>query len=327
MRRYQFRYLPERPVPPGVNQIPQLHVHERSVISGAEILTGAPREPQGIHTTAHRGGHIRIAPSGKWVRLNLAELWAYRDLFFFLVWRDIKVRYAQTVLGAAWAVLQPVTSMVVFTVIFGRFVRVPSEGIPYPVFSLAAIVPWTYFSSALSGASNSLINNSSLITKVYFPRLVIPIAPILAALVDFTIAAMVLLLVMLGFGRVPTAATALLLPFPVLLMMMTALGTGCWLSALNVQYRDIKHVTGFLVQVWMYASPIVYPLSLVPQDYRLLYAINPMAGAIAGFRAALLGTAGPSTLELAISFASALLLLVSGMLYFRRTEKVFADVI
>jgi lipopolysaccharide transport system permease protein len=261
------------------------------------------------------------------VRLNLSELWAYRGLFFFLVWRDIKVRYAQTVFGTAWAVLQPVTSMVVFTVIFGRFVRVSSEGVPYPVFSLAGVVPWTYFSSALSGASNSLVSNTSLITKVYFPRLVIPGAPVLAALVDFAIASVVLLLVMLGFGRLPNLVTALLLPFPVLLMMMTALGVGCWLSALNIQYRDIKHVTGFLVQVWMYASPIVYPLAVVPQAYRTLYAINPMASAIAGFRAALLGTPGPSAVELAISLGSATVLLLSGVLYFRRTERIFADVI
>jgi lipopolysaccharide transport system permease protein len=274
-----------------------------------------------------RPRHVRITASGRWAPLNLPELWAYRGLCFFLVWRDVKVRYAQTVLGGAWAVLQPVLSMVVFTVIFGRFVRVPSEGVPYPVFSLAGLVPWTYFSSALSGASNSLFNNASLITKIWFPRLVIPSAPVLAALVDFGIALVVLLLVMLGFGLLPSPISALLLPLPVILMMMTALGAGCWLSALNIQYRDVKHLTGFLVQLWMYGSPIVYPLALVPAAYRPLYALNPMAGAIAGFRAALLGTPGPSAVELAISFAAGTVLLLSGVLYFRRTERIFADVI
>jgi lipopolysaccharide transport system permease protein len=292
--------------------------------SGAELLA-APEEagPQPLPIGAR---HVRIAAGGKWAALNLSELWAYRGLFFFLVWRDVKVRYAQTVLGAAWAVLQPVLSMVVFTVIFGRLIRVPSEGIPYPVFSLAGLVPWTYFSSALGGASNSLISSASLITKVYFPRLVIPSGPVLAALVDFGIALMVLLLVMLGFGRLPPV-TSFLLIFPVLMMMMTALGTGCWLSALNIQYRDIKHVTGFLVQIWMYASPIVYPLTVVPPGYRGLYAINPMASAIGGFRAALLGTPGPSALEYMISLVAATALLVSGVFYFRRTERIFADVI
>jgi lipopolysaccharide transport system permease protein len=216
--------------------------------------------------------------------------------------------------------------MVVFTVIFGRFVKVPSEGVPYPVFSLSGVVAWTYFSTALTGASNSLVSSTGLITKVYFPRLVIPSAPVLAALVDFAIAAVVLLLVMLGFGVAPNFSTVLLLLLPVLLIMMTALGTGCWLSALNIQYRDIKHVTGFLIQIWMYASPIVYPLALVPQEYRQLYMLNPMAGAISLFRAALLGTPGPSAVELAISAGSAMVLLVSGALYFRRTERVFADV-
>ncbi|HMH57039.1 MAG TPA: ABC transporter permease [Gemmatimonadales bacterium] len=270
--------------------------------------------------------HVHIAPSRGWLRLNLAELWAYRGLLFFLVWRDVKVRYAQTVLGATWAVLQPVFSMVVLTVIFGRFIRVPSEGVPYPVFSLSGLVAWSYFSSALGGASNSLVQNAGLITKVYFPRLVIPGAATLAALVDFAIALVVLLIVMLGFGLLPNPLAILILPFMVLLMMMTALGTGCWLSALNIQYRDFRHVTGFLVQMWMYASPIVYPLSVVPHAYRPLYTINPMASAISGFRAALLGTPGPSAAELAIAFGSATVLLLSGLFYFQRTERGFADV-
>jgi homopolymeric O-antigen transport system permease protein len=291
--------------------------------SRAKLLASMSEEPSSTAPT-YSGRHVRITPSRPWVRLGLGELWEYRELFFFLVWRDVKARYAQTVLGAAWAVLQPVLSMVVLTVIFGR---VPSEGVPYPVFSLAGIVAWTYFATALTGASNSLINNTGLITKVYFPRLVIPSAPVLAALVDLAIALAVLLLILLGFGWTPRPMALLILPLPLLLMMTTALGAGCWLCALNVQYRDVKHVTDFLVQLWLYASPIVYPLAIVPPSLRTFYAINPMAGAIAGFRAGLLGTPGPSAVEYGISLASAVALLVSGILYFRRTERVFADVI
>jgi lipopolysaccharide transport system permease protein len=295
--------------------------------SRAEPLPSSSEAPTPA-ARARTQRHVRVEPSTPWLRLGLRELWEYRELFLFLVWRDIKARYAQTVLGAAWAVLQPVLSMVVFSVIFGRFMKIPSEGVPYPLFSLSAVVAWTYFATALTGASNSLINNTGLITKVYFPRLVIPSAPVLAALVDFVIALIVLLVILLGFGWMPSSAMfLLLLPFPLLLMMMTALGVGCWLCALNVQYRDVKHVTDFLVQLWMYASPIVYPLTVVPAAYRTLYFINPMAGAIAGFRSALLGTPGPSQLEYVISLTSAVALLGTGLLYFRRTERIFADVI
>jgi lipopolysaccharide transport system permease protein len=294
--------------------------------SGAELLTHAPERSTTTPSPQPSRRHVRIGAPGTRVWVELAELWQYRGLFFFLVWRDIKVRYAQTVLGATWAVLAPVFSMVVLTVIFGRLVRVPSDGVPYPVFSLSGVVAWGYFSSALGGASNSLVSNVGLITKVYFPRLVIPGAAVLAALVDFAIALVVLLLVMLGFGLLPNPMAALVLPLVMLIMMMTALGTGCWLSALNIQYRDVRQITGFLVQMWMYASPIVYPLSVVPHAYRPLYAMNPMAGAIAGFRAALLGTPGPSPAELTIALGSAAVLLLSGVLYFRRTERIFADV-
>jgi lipopolysaccharide transport system permease protein len=295
------------------------------VTSGAELLTGAREEPSTVPTTDHPRRHVRIAATGGWPRLNWSELWEYRGLFLFLVWRDVKVRYAQTVLGATWAVFQPVITMVVFTIIFGHLVRVGSEGVPYPLFSLAALVPWTYFASALTGASNSLVNSRHLITKIYFPRLVIPGAAVLSSLVDFAIALGMLFLVMMAYGRYPGPGAAATLPL-LLLIMMTAFGTGCWLAALNIQYRDVKYTTGFFVQVWMYSSPIVYPLSVVPPGYRLLYAANPMASAIAGFRAALLGTPGPSVAELSVSFATAMLLLVGGTLYFRRTERVFADV-
>lgn len=267
-----------------------------------------------------------IEPAGRWPRIDLRELWAYRGLFFFLVWRDVKVRYAQTVLGAGWAILQPVLTMLVFTVIFGRFANIPSDGVPYAVFSLAALVPWTYFSTALSGASNSLVSSTNLITKVYFPRLVIPFAPVLAGLVDFVVALLVLGAVMLFYGIVPGALALAVVPLLLLGMMLTAAGVGCWLAALNIQYRDVKHVTPFLVQVWMYASPIVYPMSLVPERYRGVYALNPMAGIVEGFRAVLLGTGAVAWPTIGLSLAVGTVLFVTGSLYFRRTERVFADV-
>jgi lipopolysaccharide transport system permease protein len=215
--------------------------------------------------------------------------------------------------------------MVVFTLIFGRLAGIPSDGVPYAVFSLSAVVPWTYFSNALSGSSNALVGSTNLITKVYFPRLVIPITPALAGLVDFGIGLAVLLLVMAGFGIVPSLA-ALLLPALVLVMMLTAVGVGFWLSALNIQYRDVKYVVPFLLQIWMYASPIVYPMSLVPEKYQPFYALNPMAGVIEAFRAILLGTRSVSGGSILMSLGSALVLLVSGAIYFRRSERVFADV-
>ncbi len=268
---------------------------------------------------------VIIEPSGPWPRIDLRELWAYRNLFLFLVWRDIKVRYAQTVLGAGWAILQPVLAMVVFTLIFGNFAKIPSDGVPYPVFSLAALVPWIYFSTALTTASNSLIANPNLITKVYLPRLVIPIAPVLAGLVDFAIALVILFAMMLAFGIVPSSGVAVL-PILVLIMMMAAAGIGCLLAALNVQYRDVKHIVPFLVQVLMFASPIVYPMSLVPEAYRVAYALNPMAGVIEGFRSVLLGTNSISWSLLSVSAVSSVVFLTIGALYFRRMERVFADV-
>lgn len=247
-------------------------------------------------------------------------------MLLHLVWRDVKSRYSQTVLGAGWAVLQPVLSMIVFSIIFGRFARVPSDGVPYPVFSLTALVPWAYFSSALTGSSNSLVVSRSLLTKVYFPRLLIPASPVLAALVDFGIAFGVLLLVMAGYGMYPTPHVLWILPLVLAIVSMTAMGAGSWLAALNVQYRDVRHVSPFLVQIWMYASPIVYSIALVPESYRTAYALNPLAGAITGFRAALLGTPAPTWTQLGLSTVGAVAILVAGTLYFRRTERVFADV-
>jgi lipopolysaccharide transport system permease protein len=269
---------------------------------------------------------VEIAPARGWPKIDFGELWAYRGLLLLLVWRDVKSRYSQTVLGAGWAVLQPVFTMVVFTVIFGRLARMPSDGVPYSVFSLAALVPWTYFSTSLTGSSNSLVLSRALLTKVYFPRLLIPAASILATLVDFAIAFVVLMLVMLRFGIVPRAESAWMVPVVLVILSMTAMGAGSWLAALNVQYRDVRHVSPFLVQIWMYASPIVYSLSLVPEKYRSIYTLNPLSGALAGFRAALLGTPGPTWSQLGYSLLGSLAIFVAGILYFRRTERVFADV-
>jgi lipopolysaccharide transport system permease protein len=295
--------------------------------SNTEVMTmrgvDAPRREQ---SGQHEAPTLVIEPAGRFPRIDLRELWAYRGLLFFLMWRDIKVRYAQTVLGAAWAIVQPVLTTLVFTVVFGRLARIPSDGVPYPVFALAGLVPWTYFSSALTGSSNSLTTNTNLITKVYFPRLVIPVAPVLAGLVDFAVALAMLLAVMLAYGIVPTAAALVLVPVLALSMVLTATGIGCWLSALNIRYRDVRYLVPFLLQVWMYASPVVYPASLVPPRYRTLYALNPMVGVIEGFRSALLGTRGVAWPVLALSLGVGAALLASGALYFRKTERVFADV-
>jgi lipopolysaccharide transport system permease protein len=273
---------------------------------------------------------IRIEASRGWVKLGLGELWDYRELLYFLIWRDIKVRYKQTVLGAAWAIIQPFMSMVVFTLFFGRLARIPSDGVPYPIFNYSAMVAWTFFANGLTQASNSLVGSSNLLKKIYFPRLVIPIASILAGLVDFALAFTVLVPMMLYFGIVPSP-NVVWLPFFLLLSFSTALGVGLWLSALNVQFRDVRHTVGFIVQFWLFASPVVYSSNLIENDLlRTLYGINPMASVVEGFRWALLGSAsdqfkGPGAM-LIVSCAAALLMLVSGLYYFRRMEKTFADV-
>lgn len=267
-----------------------------------------------------------IEPAGAWPRIDLRELWAYRQLFYFLVWRDLKVRYAQTVLGLGWAVAQPLLATLIFTLIFGRFARVPSDGVPYAAFALAGLVPWNYFSAALSGSSQSLVSSSNLITKVYFPRLVIPFAPVLAAMVDFAVGVVLVLAVVMWYGLVPAPEAIVMVPLLTILLATIAAGVGCWLSALNIQYRDVKHVTPFLIQIWMFASPIVYPMSIVPESLRPYYVLNPLVGVIEGFRAVLLRTGTVPWTALAVSFAGAAILLVTGAFYFRRTERVFADV-
>ncbi|MEM6793219.1 MAG: ABC transporter permease [Acidobacteriota bacterium] len=256
---------------------------------------------------------------------DLGELWRYRDLLFFMVWRDVKSRYAQSVLGIGWAVIQPLFTMLVFTVVFGNLAKIDSDGQPYAIFSFAALVPWTYFSGALGEAAGSLVSSASLMTKVYFPRLIIPVASVVGKLIDLLIAGAVLA-GLLVFFRAEVQPTVLLLPALVLLMAITALGAGLWLTPLAVQYRDVKHLVPFGIQLLMYASPIVYPLSLVPERFRLAYSLNPMVGVVEGFRAALLGTRPMPWPELGLGTATAAALLLSGYVYFRRADRHFADV-
>ena len=269
---------------------------------------------------------IQIKPSKGWVFLKLHDLWEYRELLYFLAWRDIKVRYKQTVLGAAWAIIQPFSTMVVFSIFFGRLAKMPSDGIPYPIFAYCALLPWSYFAGALDRAGNSLVGSANLVTKVYLPRLVLPLSATMAGLLDFAIAFVVLIAMMIFYGITPTSAVWTL-PFFLLLALATSLGVGLWLSALNVQYRDVRYTIPFLTQFWLFASPVAYPSSLVPEQWRVLYGLNPMAGVIEGFRWALLGKgSGPGPM-LAVSVLVTAVLLVSGAYYFRRMEKTFADVV
>ncbi len=265
-------------------------------------------------------------PTHGWLSLRLGDLWHYRELLYFLTWRDIKIRYKQTALGVAWAVLQPLITMVIFSVIFGQLAKLPSDGIPYPVFSYAALLPWGLFSGALQRAGTSLVTNANLITKVYFPRLVIPFSAVVAGLVDFVISFVVLLGLMLYY-QVPLTWTIITIPLFVLFAIFTALAVSLWLSALNVQYRDVQYVIPFLVQAWMYASPVAYSAGLVPSGiWRIIYGLNPLAGVIQGFRWAMLGGSPPDQL-MAISIIIVFILLVTGLYYFRRMEKTFADVV
>jgi lipopolysaccharide transport system permease protein len=268
---------------------------------------------------------LEIRPTKGFLSLNLREIWNYRELLYFLVWRDIKVRYKQTALGAAWAVIQPVMTMIVFSVFFGRLAKVPSDGIPYPVFAYTALLPWQLFAFALTESSNSLVGSQNLITKVYFPRLVIPLASVLAGIVDFLIAFIVLLILMFYYGIRPGIAIVWL-PLFVILALATALSVGLWFSALNVKYRDVRYTIPFLTQIWMFATPVAYPSSLIPRPWRAWSGLNPMAGVVEGFRWALLGKASNPGLMLWISIGAVLLFLTGGLFYFRRMESTFADI-
>jgi lipopolysaccharide transport system permease protein len=257
--------------------------------------------------------------------VDLHELWEYRELLYSFVSRDVKIRYKQTALGFLWAIIQPLFLMVVFSLFFGRLAKIPSEGIPYPLFSFAALIPWTLFAEGLTRSTTSMVQNAGIMTKVYFPRLIMPLSGILSPLVDFTIAFVILLLMMAYYGFIPTIAI-ILLPLFVLLAIMTSFAVGLWLSSLNVKYRDFQYTIPFLIQVWLYSSPVVYPSSLIPEQFRLLYGLNPMAGVIEGFRWALLGTNPPGAMIL-ISVGVVVLLLVGGLFYFKRMEQYFADVV
>lgn len=273
--------------------------------------------------------HLIIEPKRSWVALNLRDLWAYRELLYFLTWRDVRVRYKQTALGAGWAVLQPLVTMLIFTVIFGRFAKMPSDGIPYPLFAYSVLMPWTFFANALSASSNSLVVSSGLITKVYFPRLIMPAAAVFAGLVDFAFSFAVLIGLMFWY-QVPLTWNLLLLPVLVLMVIALALGVGTWLAALHVRFRDVRYLVPFLIQFWMFAAPIIYPASLVPDRFRTLYSLNPMVGIIEGFRVSLLSGINHARFDwtaLLLAVAVTAAVSVFAVYDFRRMEKGFADVI
>jgi lipopolysaccharide transport system permease protein len=267
-----------------------------------------------------------IEPTRGWVSLRIWELWKYRELLYFITWRDVKVRYKQAVLGVAWAIIQPLMTMVIFSLIFGKLAKLPSEGLPYPVFSYSGLLPWQLFAGTLQRGGTSLVGNANLITKVYFPRLIIPLSATAAGLVDFGISFVVLFGLMLYYGMVPSWAV-LWLPLFVLFTLLTALAVGLWVSALNVQYRDVQHMIPFVVQAWMFISPVAYSAELIPEGpWRILYGVNPLTGVIQGFRWALLGGHPPDVL-MAVSVIVVGVLLLSGLFYFKRMEKTFADVV
>jgi lipopolysaccharide transport system permease protein len=280
----------------------------------------------GAETRLTQPVHTHIEPPGRWTVPGLRDVWLYRELLFFLVWRDIKVRYKQTLLGAAWAVIQPFLTMVVFSVFFGALAGLPSDGIPYPLFTYTALLPWQLFAFALTESSNSLVNNQRLIAKIYFPRLVVPVSAALSGLVDFAIAFIVLLGMML-FYKVPLTSRILFLPLLILLTIVAALSLGLWLAALNVKYRDVRYVIPFIVQLGFFLTPIAYSISLVPPGLQPFYALNPMVGVVTGFRWALLGSEAPAGLYVLVSTVVALILLAGGLLYFRRMEDSFADLL
>jgi lipopolysaccharide transport system permease protein len=269
---------------------------------------------------------VIIRPGGGLLNLELKAIWQYRELLYFLIWRDVKVLYKQTAIGAMWAVFQPLMTMIIFTVVFGTFTKVPSDGLPYPIFAYTALLPWNYFAQAISRSGTSLVGNAALISKVYFPRLIIPFAAAVAPFVDLAVAFVLLLIMMAWYGIAPTWGV-LALPLFLLLALGTALAVGLWLTALHVRYRDVGYTIPFVVQIWMYASPVAYPLSVVPERWRLLYSLNPMAGVIEGFRWALLGT---GSLDFGMMTASAIVVIAAlfgGIVYFRQMERTFADVV
>jgi lipopolysaccharide transport system permease protein len=278
------------------------------------------------HGTVAPGSVTVIRPRRPLWNLELGHLWEYHELLFFLVWRDVKVRYKQTALGVAWAILQPLMATLIFSIFFGRLARMPSDGVPYPVFAYVALVPWQYFANALTESSNSLVASQNLIKKVYFPRLIIPLGSVIAGLVDFCFAFIVLIAMMFYYGIRPSG-TIVLFPVFLLLAIATALAAGLWLSALNVQFRDVKHTIPFLTQFWFFVTPVVYPSTILPAKWRILYGLNPMAGVVEGFRYAVLGKAGHPGPMIWVSAGAVLVMLVGGVFYFRKMESTFADVV
>lgn len=279
-------------------------------------------------TVKHEPTTIYIKPSAGLAALNLRDLWTYRELVYFMIWRDVKVRYKQTMLGAAWAIIQPVLTMIVFTFLFGRIAKLPTDAnIPYPIFSYTALLPWGLFVAALNQASRSLTSNQNMVTKIYFPRLVLPLASILSGLVDFLIAFVILIGLMIYYGVTPSVNAIWALPLFLLLTIITALGVALWLSAINVRYRDVNYALPFLTQFWLFITPVAYSSNLISEQWQLVYSLNPMAGVVNGFRWALLGTnTGPGP-EMAVSVIISILILIGGLFYFRNMEKTFADTI
>jgi lipopolysaccharide transport system permease protein len=295
--------------------------------SPEHALSGSTGERERLRVArARRTPSLTIEPPGRWQALDLGEIWHYRELVYFLTWRELRVRYKQTFFGSSWAVLQPFLTMVVFTVVFSRLIKVSSEGIPYPVFSYAALLPWTFFATAMARGGNSLVQDPNLLSKVYFPRLALPMASVSALLVDFGIAFVILLGMLVFYGIVP-GAEVLTLPLFLALAYFTALAVAVWLSAINVKYRDITYVVPLLSQFWLFLTPVAYPITLVPDEWRVVYGLNPMVGVVEGFRWALFGTESAGAGTLLISAAVVLVLCVSGLFYFRRTEREFADVV
>lgn len=288
---------------------------------------GATQIPASVPAKPFEAAVVRIDSRRGWFALDLAEVWAYRDLIYFFVWRDIKVRYKQTVIGAAWAILQPVLTMLVFSLFFGKLAKIPSQGLPYPIFYYTALLPWMYFATAMQGATNVVVEQQRMITKIYFPRVVLPIASVMSGLVDFAISFVVLLVIMAVYHVTPAAGAVLWLPLFTLLAVLTALGVGLWLSALNAMYRDVRYVVPFLVQFWLFASPVAYPSSLVPGKWRWLYGLNPMAGVIEGFRWSLTGHGDPPSILVAASSLAVVLVVLSGLVYYHAVEGVIADVV
>ena len=277
-------------------------------------------------TTESKRPPLILRPTHGWASLNLRDLWVYRELFYFLIWRDLKVRYKQTALGATWAIIQPVMQMIVFTLLFGNIAKLDSDGIPYPIFTYTALLPWGLFAKAINDSGRSIVLNRSMITKIYFPRLVVPTAKVLGGLVDFGIQFIVLIGLMIYFEYPPTA-NILTLPLFILLALVTALGAGLWLSAMNVIYRDVGYVIPFLTQFWFFATPIIYSASAIPEEWQFLYSLNPMVGVVEGFRWAVLGSAAPPDAKLLLSASISVIMLISGMFFFRRMERTFADMV